>query len=92
MAFYPPFVALENFCCFLLVGSPIGSRPFFVLSTYWQSVRGTQAAPPPWPGDGPQAVLWVRGRHDAANGIMFDRSYRADPERPNVVSSDGLAL
>lgn len=54
-----------------------------------------------WDASGTAAVAWgwapgrivaVRGRHDAANGIMFDRSYRADPERPNVVSSDGLAL
>lgn len=45
------------FCC---VGDfagrvHLGSVTFFSCLPIGQSVRGMQAAPPPWPGDGPQA-------------------------------------
>lgn len=70
-----------------------GLSRWFLCLAYWQFVRGWQGAPAPvaWGWD-PGPLMFVRGWQYAANSIICVRSYSADPERPNVVSSDGLAL
>lgn len=72
MAFLPSFVALATF---LKKSDSSAGRPIFLLYAGATFVRGVQAPPAPWPGDGPQAVLWrcVVGMAPPTVGSCFGR-------------------